>query len=76
MGIIDGKAPRPVEEDAPRQVVIKLREGVSPPEAGRALAQWGRRGGKARALSAEVASMAFAPYVLEGDLSAPQGDGG
>lgn len=73
MGIIDGKAPRPVDDDLPRQVVIKLREGVSPPEAGRVLAQWGRRGAKARALSAEMSSLAFTPYVSEGDLS---GEGG
>jgi len=75
MGIIDGKAPRPIEEDAPRQVVIKLREGVSPPEAERALAQLGRRGGKARALAAEVGTLAFAPYVSERDLGAPEGEG-
>lgn len=76
MGIIDGRAPRPVEEDTPRQVVIKLREGVSPPEAERALAQLGRPGGKARALAAEVGSLAFAPYVSERDLGAPEGEGG
>ncbi len=76
MGIIDGRAPRPVEEDTPRQVVIKLREGVSPHETERALAQLGRPGGKARALAAEVGSLTFAPYVSERDLGAPEGEGG
>lgn len=76
MGIIDGRAPRPVEEDSPKQVVIKLRKGVSPAEAERALAQLERRGGKARDLAAEVGSLVFAPYVPERDLGAPEAEGG
>lgn len=75
MGIIDGKAPRPLEEDTPRQVVIKLREGVAPPVAGRALAQqWGGKGGRARSLSAGVASLDFTPYVSGEALQGEAGE--
>lgn len=75
MGIIDGKVPRPLADDTPRQVVVKLREGVALPDAGRALSQqWGGKGGRARGVSSDVAGLAFAPYVSEGALEAGGGD--
>ncbi|MFM7056533.1 MAG: S8 family peptidase [Planctomycetota bacterium] len=72
---IDEKAIRPVKEDTARQVVIKLREGISPPEAELALAQFGQRGAKAKALVAKVGSLAFSRYISEQDLAVPGGEG-